>query len=417
MPAQTVIKFRRDTAANWTTANPVLAAGEAGLETDSGLVKYGNGTSAWADLQYTTAASIKTKVQNNSGSSIAKGSVVYISGANGDNPLIALADADSEATSSKTIGIVEATIANGAQGYVIESGLLTGLNTASATAGQSVWLSSTAGGVVYGAPPAKPAHSVYLGVVTRSNTNNGTILVKVQNGYELNELHDVNAGSPTTGDVLQWNGTAWVNAELDALPVQTGQAGKYLTTDGTDASWATIDLSSVATLTGTETLENKTLEYPTVIGASGYSYTQGATVMNQGADFGGTVYDAHSAQTGYLSVEAYGEINFQSYISAGDVVYLVPTSGTPTLVQVYTAEAGFAMFDIISPSFNVGDTVTGGSFASIAAATATPTGSVTITSLELGYLNGATSNLQTQINTLASAPAGEAISSFMLMGA
>lgn len=212
MPAQTVIKFRRSTAAQWITANPTLAAGEAGLETDSGLVKYGNGTSAWTDLQYTTASLIKTKVQNATGSSIAKGSVVYISGANGDNPLIALADADSEATSSKTIGIVEATIANGAQGYVIESGSIVGLNTNAATAGQSVWLSSTAGQFVFGAPPAKPAHSVYLGVVTRVNTNNGVILVKVQNGYELNELHDVNAGSPAVDDILQWNGTAWVNA-------------------------------------------------------------------------------------------------------------------------------------------------------------------------------------------------------------
>ena len=244
MPAQTVIKFRRSTAAQWTSANPVLAAGEVGLESDSGLVKYGNGTAAWVDLPYNTAASVKTKVQNATGSSIPKGSVVYISGANGDNPLITLADADSEATSSKTIGITETAIANGAQGYVIESGLLTGLNTGAATAGQSVWLSSTAGQFVFGAPPAKPAHSVYLGVVTRANTNTGTILIKVQNGYELNELHDVNAGSPTTGDVLQWNGTAWVNAELDALPTQTGQSGKYLTTNGTDASWATIDLSS-----------------------------------------------------------------------------------------------------------------------------------------------------------------------------
>lgn len=214
MPAQTVIKLRRDTAADWVTANPVLAEGEAGLETDSGLVKYGNGTSAWADLPYTTASSVKTKVQNATGSSIPKGSVVYISGANGDNPLISLADADGEATSSKTLGITEAAIANGAQGYVIESGLITGLNTNSANAGDSVWLSSTAGGFVFGAPPAKPAHSVYLGVVTRKNANNGTILVKVQNGYELNELHDLNIdGTPADNEVLAYDSTSstWIN--------------------------------------------------------------------------------------------------------------------------------------------------------------------------------------------------------------
>ena len=50
MPAQTIIKLRRDTAANWNTANPVLGAGEPGLETDTGLVKYGDGTNTWLSL-------------------------------------------------------------------------------------------------------------------------------------------------------------------------------------------------------------------------------------------------------------------------------------------------------------------------------------------------------------------------------
>lgn len=251
MPAQTVIQLRRDTAANWTSTNPTLSAGEAGLETDSGLVKFGNGTLAWDALPYGSSASIRTRVLNQTGSPITKGSVVYISGASGDNPTVTLADADTEATSSKTLGLADSTIANGAIGYVVEAGLITGLNTSTATAGQSVWLSSTAGQFVYGAPPAKPAHSVYLGVVIRAQTNNGAILVKVQNGYELNELHDVNAGSPSTGQVLQWNGTAWVNATVDALPSQTGQNGKYLTTDGSSASWATITIPPGTTVSDT----------------------------------------------------------------------------------------------------------------------------------------------------------------------
>lgn len=50
----TVSKFqtRRATAASWNTSNPVLAAGEPGFETDTGLMKYGNGTSAWKNLGY-----------------------------------------------------------------------------------------------------------------------------------------------------------------------------------------------------------------------------------------------------------------------------------------------------------------------------------------------------------------------------
>ena len=49
----TRIKLRRDTAANWTTANPILAAGEPGLESDTGKIKYGDGVSRWNLLEHT----------------------------------------------------------------------------------------------------------------------------------------------------------------------------------------------------------------------------------------------------------------------------------------------------------------------------------------------------------------------------
>ena len=46
------IQFRRDTAANWSSVNPVLLAGEAGFETDTGSIKIGNGTAQWSLLPY-----------------------------------------------------------------------------------------------------------------------------------------------------------------------------------------------------------------------------------------------------------------------------------------------------------------------------------------------------------------------------
>jgi len=55
MPAQTVIKLRRDTAANWTSTNPILAAGEAGFESDSNKLKIGDGSTAWASLAYASS--------------------------------------------------------------------------------------------------------------------------------------------------------------------------------------------------------------------------------------------------------------------------------------------------------------------------------------------------------------------------
>ena len=55
MPAQTVIKLRRDTAANWTSTNPTLAAGEAGFESDSNKLKIGDGSTAWTSLAYASS--------------------------------------------------------------------------------------------------------------------------------------------------------------------------------------------------------------------------------------------------------------------------------------------------------------------------------------------------------------------------
>jgi hypothetical protein len=142
-----------------------------------------------------------------------KGSVVYVSSADGTNMNVSLADADTEATSSKTMGLLEAALATGDIGYVVTEGLLAGLNTNAATAGQAVWLSSTAGQFVFGSPPAKPAHSVYLGVVTRVQSNNGEIFVKVQNGYELEELHNVSITSPADEQVLAYEAATglWKN--------------------------------------------------------------------------------------------------------------------------------------------------------------------------------------------------------------
>lgn len=52
MARNALIQVRRDTAANWTSVNPTLAAGEIGLETDTGLFKIGTGSAAWTSLAY-----------------------------------------------------------------------------------------------------------------------------------------------------------------------------------------------------------------------------------------------------------------------------------------------------------------------------------------------------------------------------
>lgn len=58
MSVVTQIQVRRGTASQWTSANPTLASGEWGFESDTGKVKIGNGSTAWTSLGYTGAGSV-----------------------------------------------------------------------------------------------------------------------------------------------------------------------------------------------------------------------------------------------------------------------------------------------------------------------------------------------------------------------
>jgi hypothetical protein len=82
--------------------------------------------------------------------------------------------------------------------------------------------------------PTAPDHLVFIGVVVRA-TNNGIIYVATQNGYELDELHNVSIPSPISGDFLKYNGTLWVN---DQINLGTDTVGNYVSsvTAGTGIS-------------------------------------------------------------------------------------------------------------------------------------------------------------------------------------
>lgn len=202
--------------------NGLIVSAEFNSEKHLILTKHDD-TTIDAGVVPQTASYIFQEVKNNTGATLTKGTAVYISGADGTNVLVSKAKANAESTSSKTLGLIYSDIANGEIGKVITEGLLSNFDTSSAVAGNSVWLSPVvAGGVVYGTPPYAPYHMVYLGVVTRSNANNGEILVKVQNGYELDELHNVFISAPGLNELLVWDSNA--NMWLNKTPYEAGVA-------------------------------------------------------------------------------------------------------------------------------------------------------------------------------------------------
>lgn len=151
-----------------------------------------------------SALSLLQYVRNQTGATVTKGTVVYISGATGNTATISKAIATTDGTSAQTLGLIKDDIANNGFGYVVVFGRVSGLDTQSLNEGEQLYLSPTVAGGYTTTKPYAPYHLVYVGIVTRSHPTQGSIEVRVQNGYELDEIHDVYAQNPQNGDVLQY---------------------------------------------------------------------------------------------------------------------------------------------------------------------------------------------------------------------
>lgn len=160
---------------------------------------------------------------NDSGGNLTKGQVVYISGAQGNRIAIKLAQADSDANSAHTIGLVAEPIAGGAEGWVQVSGPMFKLNTLGTTAGDTVYLSPTTPGQWTTTKPVAPEHLVIVGFVERVHASVGSIYIKVDNGYELEELHNVRITSVANNDLLQYDsaGPYWKNVAPSTIAIGT----------------------------------------------------------------------------------------------------------------------------------------------------------------------------------------------------
>ena len=236
-----------------TPSSSIDALGDVTISTaTTGQILQWSG-SAWVNATLTTAGYI-SKVQHEvkAGEAITKGKAVYVTGADGTNMVVGLASNTGENTSSKTMGLALSTAAVNGKFFVVTEGLIDGLNTSTATAGDAVWL-GTNGNLIFGLvnKPVAPAHLVYLGVVTRVQQNNGEIFVNVQNGFELKELHDVLINGVSTGQLIRRDSDGlWKNwtpnfltAEADTLDSITVRGAT--TTNAITVGGLTVDTNTL----------------------------------------------------------------------------------------------------------------------------------------------------------------------------
>jgi hypothetical protein len=167
-----------------------------------------------------TATTLMVKVHNDAGVTLTNGKVVALttSGNNNDAPAVRLANNKHDSTSANTLGFVVGSIANQDTGYVILSGKIEKLNTSAFSNGDIIYLDSISGNWTKTKPVA-PYHMVYLGVVVKANAGNGAIFVKAQNGYELDEIHDVLITSKLNNQVLAYSDTQklWKNRNIYSI--------------------------------------------------------------------------------------------------------------------------------------------------------------------------------------------------------
>jgi hypothetical protein len=195
---------------------------------------------------------------NDEAVTINKGQPVYMFAAQGDRVSVKLASNSGDATSAKTLGVCAENIAAGQAGMILCQGVQDGLDLSAYSPGDTLYVGATAG-TLTNVKPYAPNHLVYIGVVERANAGNGRLYVRVQNGYELDELHNVSAQNPTNGQVLIYNESTslWTKNTLTdgtGITITEGAGSITVTNAGVTSLAGTTNEIDVSASTGSVTL-------------------------------------------------------------------------------------------------------------------------------------------------------------------
>lgn len=243
-------------------------------------------------------------------------------GAQGQRLAVVLAQGNNDPDSVTTLGIVTENINVNQEGFITVFGNVSGINTTGSLQGETwvdgdvLFLSPTTPGALTKVKPQAPDHTVVMGYVVYAHANNGKIFVKVDNGYELDELHNVKITNPLDQQTLLYNATlgVWENANGGGGgSLYTKTIVAYRTTN--QASGSTMDLSTDGT------------------GATGLiePTTPNAT-WNVSIDTIATVIGITGDVTGVVIGDTYSETTR---------LVFKKVSGISTLVAIVSSEAGF----------------------------------------------------------------------------
>jgi hypothetical protein len=349
-------------------------------------------------VQVLAASDVELKVYNNTGSTIAQGAAVYLSGgASGQTPYISLAIATSQAASN-VIGLTTTSISTGTTGYVTTIGLSSTLNTAAFTAGDTLYLSASSAGTLTSTAPASPNYAVRIGFVAYANAS-GYVFIAKTNAY-TNTSSLVGTVSTTNGGTGQSSWTAGQipyyasGTALNQLTIGTN--GQIMTSTGSAPQWST-NLTTAQGGTGLTSFTAGDLTYYATgttlsklgIGTAGYflsssgsapQWTQTLAVANGGT--GSTT--ASGARTNLSAAQSGSNTDITSIALTTGTISTAPSGNTDIVNKLYAdsiatgvnfhAACNYATIAALSPA----NTYNNGSSGVGATLTASSNGTLTI---------------------------------------
>lgn len=333
------------TAAALTITNsPITTSGDIGVNFAGKGSEYvtGDGSLKTFPTTIDQALNLITEVYNSTGSTLTKGTVVYINGGQGNLPTVTKAQANSDANSAQTYGVVQSDITNNNNGYVVVIGMLSDIDTQSYSAGTQLYLSPTTAGAWTTTKPSAPSHLVYVGIVVYSHPTQGVVEIKIQNGYELDEIHDVSITSVASNNILRYNSSTklWENVAGTTSSISEGTNLYY-----TDAR-ARLSLSAGTGISYNNTTGVITNSSPdqTVVLTAGTGISTSGTYPNF------TITNSAPDQTVKLTAGT-------GISTSGTYPNFTITNSSPDQTVILTAGSGISVTGTY-PSFTIGSTIT-----------------------------------------------------------
>jgi hypothetical protein len=344
------------TAAVATTRwNDAIGSSETTLKGGSVILKNG------IDL----VARVVNKVNPNTTLTKANYQVVRISGAQGQRLAVDLAQANNDNNSADTLGIVTETIATNQEGFIMTVGQLEGINTTGSlqsetwTDGDVLYLSpTTAGAITNIKPTGATGHIVILGYVEYAHANNGKIYVKIMNGWELDELHNVYISSVANNQILSYETATslWKNKSIGTILGYT----PYKFVDTTQATYLGSVIGLTETIVSQTTILGNTLTDEDLIKKI-FRITKGTTLGNVNIRLkvntsntlvGATQIGLFTLTTSYKNALMYRHINLYNgnaycYNGTANIVSdIIGTNATPTTFTYDTTADLYVFFTV-----------------------------------------------------------------------